>query len=183
MPKIEIKKSSDYYQCIVSPGFIVVTQEPTLICSVCGNGVVITLWDKAKKSGGMAHCIYPSGDKRKATNYSADVAVVQMLKKIFDLNARVADLDAQIIGGGSVGNCARGRAHKTVKVARKMLRKHGITVVSEDIGGSVGRKIIFDTHSGDIMVLKTRNVRRADWIPESMIQEKDAQRKRERGKE
>jgi chemotaxis protein CheD len=183
MPKIEIKKSSDYYQCIVSPGFIVVTQEPALICTVCGNGVVVTVWDKAKRSGGMAHCIYPRADKRKVTNYSADIAVAQMLKKIFDLNGRAADLDAQIIGGGSAGNMARGRAHKTVSVAKKVLRRHGIAVVSEDVGGSMGRKIIFDTQSGDIMVLKTRNVRSSDWIPESMIQNKDAQGTREKRKE
>ena len=182
MPKIEIKRSTDYYQCIVSPGFIVVTQEPSLICSVCGNGVVITVWDKAKRSGGMAHCIYPRADKRKATNYSADVAVAQMLKKIFDLNSRPSDVDAQIIGGGSCGNLARGRAQKTINAVKKTLRKYGVTVVSEDTGGCVGRKVIFDTSSGDILVLKTRSVRRSDWIPESMMQNTGAPGARERRK-
>ena len=183
MPKIEITKSWEYYQCIVSPGFIVVSEEPTLICSVCGNGVIITVWDKAKKTGGMVHCIYPSKDKRKATNYSVDVAVPQLLGKMFAQHARAADLDAQIIGGGSVGNYSRGRAQKVVKVARKVLRKYGVTIVSEDIEGSLGRKIVFDTHSGDILVLKTRNVRGSDWIPESMIKNNDAQRRVERGTE
>lgn len=53
---------------------------------------------------------------------------------------------------------------ENVRVARRILARRGISVVSEDVGGSLGRKVIFDISNGEIAVLKIRQVRRSDWI-------------------
>ncbi len=36
-------------------------------------------------------------------------------------------------------------------------------VASEDVGGKKGRKILFDTASGHVAVLKVHDLRREDW--------------------
>ena len=51
-----------------------------------------------------------------------------------------------------------------MSVARRALSRRGIRVASEDVGGSLGRKIVFDTGSGQVAVLKVRNIRKSDWV-------------------
>jgi chemotaxis protein CheD len=41
----------------------------------------------------------------------------------------------------------------------------GISIVSEDVGGALGRKIVFNTLTNDVAVLKTDGVRKSDWFP------------------
>ena len=49
---------------------------------------------------------------------------------------------------------------------RKILRDRKISIISEDVGGTLGRKIIFNTHNGDTAAIKTSRIRRMDWLPE-----------------
>ena len=50
-------------------------------------------------------------------------------------------------------------------ISRKILAKQGIPVVSEDVGGRKGRKIVFNTQTNEIAVLKVGHLRKADWYP------------------
>ena len=82
------------------------------------------------------------------------------------LNSHSRDMEAQLFGAGSLyGDSAR-RRQRVTRTIKKILRHFEIAVVSEDIGGRIGRKIIFDTYSGDVLVLKTNKVRRGDWSSE-----------------
>ncbi len=161
-------KSLVKYQCIINPGYMVVCKEPTLLCSVCGNGVVVVLWDKIRRSGGMAHCIYPKVKwGERATNYHVDIAIPSLIKQMMSFNSSVYSLEAQIFGGGDTcGGFSRRRAAQVLKSVKSILRRSRINVVSEDIGGGLGRKVMFNTGSGDAIVIKTRRVRQADWAPD-----------------
>jgi chemotaxis protein CheD len=164
-----MKSSLVRYQCIINPGYLVVSKEPTLLCSVCGSGVIVVIWDKIKRSGGMAHCVYPKVKwGERATNYHADIAIPSLLRQMFSFSSSGYSLEAQIFGGGdSTGaGFARKRAAQVLKSVRGLLKKSRINVVSEDVGGSLGRKVMFNTHSGDVIVIKTKKVRQADWAPD-----------------
>jgi len=155
----------------MQPGYVVVSEEPSLLCSVSGNGVIITLWDRAGRVGGMAHCIFFKANPREKTNnYCVDTAVPLLVKQISGLNPRENDLEAQIFGGGSRGIWNKKRAVKLISTAKKIFKRLNIAIVSEDIGGSLGRKVIFDTFRGEAMVLKTKKVRKTDWFPEYSLQ-------------
>ncbi len=49
---------------------------------------------------------------------------------------------------------------------KRELKRHKIQVTSEDMGGIFGRKVMFNTHSGEVVVLKTPKVRQTDWYPQ-----------------
>lgn len=159
-----------YCTCVISPGYIAVCTEPTLLYSVSGNGVVVTLWDRARRVGGMAQCIFPSRSAReKKENYSIDVALPQMIAALCAGGYGIQFLEAQLFGGASAGGYCVKRALKALAVARKILKRRGIPIVSEDTGGVLGRKIVFNTRSGDVVVIKTKNIRKTDWAPEFQI--------------
>ncbi len=50
-------------------------------------------------------------------------------------------------------------------VARKILVKACVRVVCEDVGGEKGRKIVFNTETNEIAVLKADKLRKEDWYP------------------
>jgi len=165
-----VKSSLAYSNCILQPGYLVFSQEPAFLCSVCGNGVVVIIWDRVKRIGGMAHCIFPKrGLRDRPSNYYADVAVPQLVRSLLTQHSLQDNLEAQLFGGGSIRGCSAGRARNLIETVRRILRRHRVLIVSEDTGGSVGRKIVFDTRSGDVMVVKTKRVRKTDWAPEYLI--------------
>jgi len=54
--------------------------------------------------------------------------------------------------------------HENVAIARSVLQKKGIAIVSEDVGGNMGRKVVFDTETGQLMTLKVHKIRDSDWM-------------------
>jgi chemotaxis protein CheD len=41
---------------------------------------------------------------------------------------------------------------RNVKIALDLLQEEGIALVTQDVGGQYGRKVIFNTHDGSCMV-------------------------------
>lgn len=159
----------DYNQCVFGPGYVVLSSEPALLCSVCGNGVIVTVWDRVRRCGGMIHCVYPVLPRGTApTNYYVDIALPNLLKRM-GVASRNHRFDVQIFGGGDLQGYAQRRASKVINAIKKILKKRKVLIVSEDIGGATGRKIMFNTFTGDVAVLKTKHVRDTDWTPEYLI--------------
>ncbi len=153
---------------ITNPGYILFSDEPILLCAVCGSGVVVTLWDKMRHRGGMVHCVFPKRRLReRPTNYHIDVAIPSLVKQF--CASYSGNLEAQIFGGASPRGFSPKKSLKTVEVAKRLLKKFCIAIVSEDVGGSIGRKIMFNTSSGDVLLLRTKKIRRVDWAPEYML--------------
>lgn len=166
------KQVKDHYRCIFGPGYVVVSEEPALLCSVCGVGVIVTIWDRVRRSGGMIHCVYAKCPKKQTpTNYYADIALKNVLAKL-RASRNYYHLEAQIFGGGDQGGVEAKKAQKVIAEVKKILKKRKIRVISEDVRGVAGRKIMFDTASGDVAVLKTKKVRKTDWAPEYLIEMK-----------
>jgi len=157
----------EFNRCVIKPGYLAVSRDPAVIFSVCGCGVVVVIRDRIKKVGGLAYCLYPS--KRwgeRPTNFHADVAVSSLVRSLLGLNSYVEDMEAQVFGGASIRSDHRRRSDEVVNVCRHVLKKLRVNIVSEDVGGTLGRKILFNTHSGETAILKTRQVRKSDWVPE-----------------
>ncbi|MDL2226614.1 chemotaxis protein CheD [Deltaproteobacteria bacterium OttesenSCG-928-M10] len=152
----------------LEPGRLLICGVPTMISAVLGSSVAVCLYDRRLKIGGLSHFLYPRarpfgrGDRQYAT-----VAIPAILAIFQNHGSLLEDLEAQIFGGGR----PPGRAGyvdmggKNIKMARRMLKKAGIPVISEDVGGIQGRRIIFHTRTNEVLVLKTRRVRSGDYYP------------------
>lgn len=77
------------------------------------------------------------------------------------------DIIAQIYGGAVKEKSEKpDLGTQNVETARKVLKKKDIAIISEDVGGMMGRKIAFDIKTGQVAVLKVHeyNIRDTDWI-------------------
>ena len=145
------------------------TREPLTVLSVVGSCVVVCLWDRSLKYGGMCHFLYPKVTRgAMSTPKYGNVATPHLVELMKQAGCRNEDLKAHIFGGGSPeGLGATDYGWRNVGVARATLKQKGISIVSEDVGGHMGRKIVFDVATGHVAVLKVHDIRQSDWASTS----------------
>lgn len=136
-----------------------------LTASGIGSCLVITLYDPKRKVGALAHAMLPSNsparderqgamDKRRDAMY-VGVAIDEMLKKIKAFGAKREDLEAKLIGGANMFAAFKSDIGKqNVLSAKEKLKKEGIKLVGEAVGGSIGRSVEFCVASGIVTVKK-----------------------------
>ncbi len=152
----------------LKPGFIYFAMRPTLIYTVVGSGVAILLHDKRRQLGGMNHFVHPmleSGEK--ATALYARPATLQLVKMFRSKGSDAAKLEAHLYGGGYPDwsdSKLKGIGEKNLDQAKELMDRMKIPVVGTDTGGTWGRKIVFNSASGEVVVAKVNKIRNADWF-------------------
>ncbi len=158
----ELQRESFYLE----PGFIYCVTRPAKVHTVVGSCVVVCLWDRRLRFGGMSHFLLPKATNRaEATSKYGNVATLELINMMERAGSKRGSMLAQILGGGApAGLSAPSVGVENVQAARAVLRKKEIKIASEDVGGNMGRKIVFDTATGHVIVLKVHQLRESDWI-------------------
>ncbi len=155
----------DHY--LLHAGYIIVPEQSTSISTVIGSGVSVCIYDKKKHIGGMNHFQFPyMAEKGKTTALYGNVATIALIKMMLTCESRIKHLEAQILGGAynpQKGHRDIGR--ENVEIARKILSENKIFIISEDVGGEKGRKVVFNIRTNEVAVLKVDSLRDADWYP------------------
>jgi len=156
-----------FIECYLPPGHIHLGHEASLLWTVLGSCMAVSLWDNQKMWGGMCHFLYPfTADSRKATAQYGNVAVKCLVKMFLDGGAKGKNLRAQLFGGAQANsaNCSK-IAKENLQMARMILKSYHIATISEDTGGYMGRKIVYNTQRNEAIVYKVNAIRRSDWYP------------------
>ncbi len=114
----------------------------------------------------MNHFLYPkTTEKNKSTAQYGSVAMPALIKLMEKLGSTTRDMVAQVYGGGQLHNLKNNRVgEENICIAHSILKRKRIPVISEDIGGRMGRKILFDTDTGHAAIFKVHRLRQTDWI-------------------
>ncbi len=151
------------------PGYIYLTREPTLISTVLGSCVAVTLWDKKLELGGINHFLFPMvNEPREATARYGNVAMNALIRLFLEEGSRKDALEAQIFGGACLPDSSREAqqvGEDNVSIGREILGRNGIPIISEDIGGTRGRKLIFNSLTNEVVILRVDRLRESDWYP------------------
>ena len=163
----ESKKTTaiDYF---IKPGYIFVSAKPAIISAVLGSCVSVCIYDNKLKIGGMNNFKLPkTSQSEDATARFGNVSTSALIQMMIENGSRISSLEAQIFGGSSNRDFSSQNevGQENIMIAQKILKKRGIDLVSQDIGGQKGRKIVFDTSINQIAVLKVDKLRKEDWYP------------------
>ena len=150
----------------LEPGYIYCGGDAATVHTVVGSCVAVCLWEPRLNIGGMNHFLLPvTNDITQTTARYGNVATLKLVKMMENAGASRKTMLAQILGGGAPRHAVGYTlGEENVAIARSILKRKGILITSEDVGGHMGRKIVFDTHSGHVMVLKVHRIRQDDWI-------------------
>jgi len=144
------------------PGTLFAHRQPHLITTVLGSCVSVCLWDSAVRVGGINHYLLPlwNGEGLPTPKYG-NIAIGKLIEKVQALGAG-SKLVAKVFGGASMWEKTDGLlaiGQRNIELALDMLEQHRIPIVSRDLGGPVGRKIIFHTADGTVLLKRQRGFR------------------------
>jgi chemotaxis protein CheD len=138
---------------------IVIGKEEQVLRTVVGSCIALCLWDKKVHIGGMVHIMLPhcNGDYTASEGKYADRAVNALITRLIRKGAKIENLIATCVGGASmfqkkktsiltIGEC-------NLKVVKDQLIHHEISIVTESIGGTMGKKVVFHCFDGRVIIL------------------------------
>ena len=144
-------------------GQVVVPREPTEITTILGSCVAICMWDPVAAVGGMNHYMLPADiGIEVATPRYATYATNALIEQLQAAGAALERLRARVYGGACILTAASLPAHdlgsQNVRAARELLSARHIPVIEERTGGVHGRKVIYQTSTGDATVVQVNRV-------------------------
>jgi len=138
------------------PGNLYVNAEESVVTTVLGSCVSVCLWDSTRMIGGINHYMLPfwNGEGLASPRYG-NIAIMKLIERVQDLGASKRTLKAKVFGGGDVlkmTSAYMNIGERNVLIAQDMLRDENIPVISADTGGRSGRKLIFNTATGVVLI-------------------------------
>lgn len=151
-------------QCHLQPGELVITPEPQWVITLLGSCVAVTMFNPRFHLAAICHAMLPHPHARNRTSIAPaerfrylSHAVPAMLEKFLLLGLAPDELEVKIFGGGNVMHLdpAPPKAHWigsiNVAMAHRLLHAARLRIKAEQVGGSRGCKIAFNTRNGEVL--------------------------------
>ena len=149
---------------LLKPGYLIMNNDPMTVYGVLGSGMFVAIWDRKRKYSGCCIYLYPIASKdNEMTVCFGNVAINHLIDMMVTEGSKAEDLKAYLIGGGNRHEGDMG--DKNQEIADKILCKRNIEIYTRDVGGKLGRKFAFDSHTGQNMTMKVHKIRNSDWYP------------------
>ncbi len=140
------------------PGDVYVADVPSQVTAILGSCMAVCLWEPRLRIGGVSHFMMPKATPGPSSSLRfGDVAIPALLSALERLGAKRQGLHARLFGGASVNGevapeVGASLGQQNIDVARDLLAKSWIPVLAEDVGGTAGRKLSFQTHDGKAVI-------------------------------
>lgn len=133
-----------------------------ILHTILGSCIATCIYDTENKIGGMNHYLLPGmihpdeiliSETGRYGIYAMDLLIGELVK----FGAHREHLAAKIFGGGNVLEFRETDGDVTesnIRFARKFLELEKIPIINEDLGGNIGRKILFFTDNGKVLLKK-----------------------------
>jgi chemotaxis protein CheD len=141
-------------------GELYVSRDREVISTVLGSCVSVCLYDPSTRIGGMNHIFLPGDADLREFNDSARYGINAMellINRMLSLKASRRSFRAKVFGGGQLLNgnnspntFSPGEAN--VSFAFNFLETEKIPVDGYNIGGSIARRIEFNSFTGEVLM-------------------------------
>ena len=160
--------NSDMYgkkSYFLKPADLYMTSEQMVIKTVLGSCVTLTMFSPETGVSAACHAVLPScQDCSCASNVCMNkykfvqCVIPEMLKRFKRLGIAPADIEIKMFGGADMIMVRKGSrswdnqrvGRKNIVMARDVAREHHLIIKSSDVGGTLGRKLYFDTETGEV---------------------------------
>ncbi|MBQ1698253.1 MAG: chemotaxis protein CheD [Bacteroidales bacterium] len=143
------------------PSTMFASAQPAEVTTILGSCVAVCLWDRYLGIGGINHYMLPTWNGMElASPKYGNIAIERLTEKMFQLGCKKNNLVAKVFGGGEVISVSSSTMHigeRNVMVAEEMLLERNIPIIGRSTGGKNGRKIIFNTHTGEVLQCYIKN--------------------------
>lgn len=148
----------------LKPGEMHLTREPSLITTVLGSCISVTMHHKPTGFSAMCHAVMPSqaeSRKKREGDYEVfqfvDSSLAWMIEQCEKNGIRPAAVEVKMFGGAAMfselsqGQGDTGVGKRNIETAMEMLKKNRMKLAAWNVGGNQGRKLIFNTLTGEVL--------------------------------
>lgn len=137
------------------PSGLFVSREPHTIVTILGSCVAVCIYDTHLKFGGANHYMLPlwNGSGLASPRYG-NIAIGVLLEKMIRFGSDKKNLIAKVFGGARMLNDQSNIFNIgiwNVELAYEIFQKEEIRIIAASTGGVKGRKIYFDTQTGEVL--------------------------------
>ena len=124
-----------------------------LVTYALGSCIGICLYDARIRLGALVHIMLPLNMEagRKSTMKYADTGIRETLRQMEAKGASRARITAKLAGGAKMfetGAALGNIGQRNIESVHMVLKREGIRILKEDLGGSVARTLLFDVATG-----------------------------------
>ena len=156
----------DYEKVYLKPSELCISRVPTLVTTILGSCVAVTMRHPKLGVSAICHALQPDCSRRSAgclrhceKKYQyASCVIPEMLYRLETLGANREMLEVKLFGGATVLTTSNNQSigRQNVDVALSTLKQLGFNLKAHQVGGTRGRKIIFNTHTGEVSLKHIR---------------------------
>jgi len=149
------------------PGQVHLARRPMILQTILGSCVSVTFWSAQLGAAALCHGVLPRCPREGPPGATVsdgyryvDYSIRYLAQKFDALGGDRKDIEVKVFGGADVLPASRAGATKPTvgsmngRVALEVLEEEGFTVLACDLGGTRGRKIQFNTGTGEVYVYK-----------------------------
>lgn len=144
----------------LQPGELFVDEQPAVVQTILGSCVAVTMFCTRGKFGGICHALLPSGATDSPTRY-VEGAIRLLVDKMLQHGSRINWLESKLFGGARVLTTTNSQrptvGDQNVACATELLHRLKLPLAAVDTGGVRGRRLYFNSGSGEVYLRKVRN--------------------------
>ncbi len=136
------------------PGAIYISPKPALVTTILGSCVAICLYDPVLQIGGMNHYMLPlwNGQGLASPRYG-NIAIEKLIANLEAMGSQRENMKAKVFGGAEIIATNINQfmiGERNILIAKEILKEEKIPIISSSTGGKLGRKLIFNTETGEV---------------------------------
>ena len=142
----------------LKPGDLCHAESPAVVSTILGSCVAVVMFNQRTMVGGICHAMLPRNPSPRGgeTFRYVDSAVLYMAERFRALGIRESETDVKLFGGADVleyhGKNGLSVGRQNVETAIEVIGEAGFRLIVSDVGGTVGRKLRFYTHTGEVLL-------------------------------
>jgi len=145
-------------------GEIYIAEKPTLVATVLGSCISVTMFNNRFKIGAICHGALPLYDKYKYGEpfKYVDFSISYMVSRLSNYGIKTSEIEVKLFGGADMFSFTNGNEDKltvgqqNIKVALNTIKEEKLRLSISDTGGKRGRKIFFYTHTGEVLLKRLK---------------------------
>lgn len=151
------------------PGEHFFTVTPAIVSTVLGSCVSITMHNPKDQMSAICHAVLPEEIISGEPYRYVDSSIAAMLRMFDRYGVAKSDIEVKLFGGSDIlppsENCYREMTvgKQNIIQAQQSIEREQLKLLAYDVGGTLGRKLFFHTHTGEIYLKRLRNVTRGSY--------------------
>jgi chemotaxis protein CheD len=146
-------------------GEIHFSEQSASVFTVLGSCLAVTMFHRRSGIGSICHGLLPECLEKERCRDCPEpgkyvvCAIQWMMRRFEQQGVSLHEIEIKVFGGADTFSAEPGGrrgiasiGQRNTETAMQTLKKEGLSILSSDVGGATGRKLFFNTHTGEVLL-------------------------------